>query len=66
MIFELNQHVNERVEKIGTDGKFIQDRNGKIYHVSLLEKLLVPMLVKFFQLYPSGWDLDEHSAPGME
>ena len=52
--FELNQHLNERVEKIGTDGKFIQDRNGKIYHVSLLEKLLVPMLVKFSNYIPQA------------
>jgi len=52
--FELNQHVNMRVEKIGTDGKFIQDRNGKIYHVSLLEKLLVPMLVKFSNYIPQA------------
>ena len=52
--FELNQQVNERVEKIGTDGKFIQDRTGKIYHVSLLEKLLVPMLVKFSNYIPQA------------
>ncbi|MDP5957119.1 MAG: hypothetical protein QGF82_00035, partial [Candidatus Marinimicrobia bacterium] len=52
--FELNQHLNERVEKIGTDGKFIQDRNGKIYHVSLLEKLLVPMLVKLSNYIPQA------------
>ncbi|MBL7046422.1 MAG: hypothetical protein ISR95_02135 [Candidatus Marinimicrobia bacterium] len=52
--FELNQHINERVEKIGTDGKRIQDRNGKIYHVSLLEKLLVPMLVKFSNYIPQA------------
>ena len=52
--YELNQHVNMRVEKIGTDGKFIQDRNGKIYHVSLLEKLLVPMLVKFSNYIPQA------------
>ena len=52
--FELNKQVNERVEKIGTDGKFIQDRSGKIYHVSLLEKLLVPMLVKFSNYIPQA------------
>jgi len=52
--FELNQRINERVEKIGTDGKFIQGRSGNIYYVSLLEKLLVPMLVKFSNYIPQA------------
>ena len=52
--FELNQHINDRVEKIGADGKFVQDKSGKIYLVSLLEKLLVPMLVKFSNYIPQA------------
>ena len=52
--FELNQRINKRVEKIGTDGKLIQDQNGNIYHVSLLEKLLVPALVKFSNYIPQA------------
>ncbi len=52
--FELNQRINKRVEKFGTDGKLIQDQNGNIYHVSLLEKLLVPALVKFSNYIPQA------------
>ncbi len=52
--FDLHGAIQQRVEKIGADGKFIWDKNGKIYHVNLTEKLLVPMLVKFSNFIPEA------------
>jgi len=52
--FDLNKLLLDRVEKIGTDGKFHHDPNGELYHVSMLEKLLIPMLVKFSNFIPEA------------
>jgi hypothetical protein len=52
--FDSNAEIQERVQNIGTDGKFILNENGRIYHVNLTEKLLVPFLVKFSNFIPEA------------
>jgi len=43
-----------RVRAIGSDGKLLTLANGSIYHVNLLEKLLVPVLSKLGNFVPGG------------
>ncbi len=51
---ELDAEIEQRVAKIGTDGKFVFTRGGEIYHVNLTEKLLVPILAKLSNFIPEG------------
>ena len=51
---ELNAEIHEATTKIGSDGSYIRDRNGQIYHVNLAEKLLVPLLVKLSNFIPEA------------
>jgi hypothetical protein len=46
--------IDARVESIGTDGRLLHDSGGTVYHVNLLEKLLVPVLSKVSNLVPDG------------
>lgn len=46
--------IEERVESIGADGKLVLDASGNVYHVNLLEKLLVPLLSKLGNLVVDG------------
>ena len=46
--------VDERVGATGTDGRLVPGPDGGVYHVSLLEKLLVPLLSKLSNLVPDG------------
>ena len=48
------QQTAERVDKIGTDGQLLRNRKGEIHRVCLLEKLLVPALVKMSNFVPDG------------
>ena len=43
-----------RVAKMGTDGRLVLGSDGGVYHVNLLEKLLVLMLAKLSNLVPGG------------
>jgi len=52
--FILDTGIQKRVEEIGSDGKFFFDSNGEIFHTNLLEKLLVPLLVKFSNFIPEA------------
>ena len=52
--FELNQLISERVSKMGTDGKFLLNQDEQINYVALVEKLFVPMLVKFSNFIPEA------------
>lgn len=52
--FELNEWIEQRVEAMGEDGKFVALANGDVYQVSLLEKLLVPVLVKLSNFVPDA------------
>jgi hypothetical protein len=46
--------VAERVTSIGADGRLVLAPNGRVRHVTLAEKLLVPLLSKICNLVPSG------------
>ncbi len=45
--------INERVEKIGSDGKLAW-KDEEIYYVNLTEKLLLPALIKLTNFIPEG------------
>ncbi|MBP2681537.1 MAG: hypothetical protein H6Q78_1400, partial [Candidatus Krumholzibacteriota bacterium] len=51
---ELASRIDERVAAVGTDGKLLPGADGSVYHVNLLEKLLVPALCKLSNLVPDG------------
>jgi hypothetical protein len=51
---DLAARVEARTQAVGTDGKLVIGTDGEIYHVSLLEKLLVPALSKLSNLVPDG------------
>ncbi|MEH6551523.1 MAG: hypothetical protein V7744_16245 [Pseudomonadales bacterium] len=46
--------IEQRVERMGADGKLVLDVNGEVYQVNLLEKLLVPLLAKLGNLVVDG------------
>ena len=46
--------IDVRVAERGTDGKLLTGPNGSVYHVNLLEKLLVPALSKLSNLVPDA------------
>ncbi len=50
----LEREIEKRVEQIGTDGKFIANKNGKIIHVNLTEKMLVSILAKLSNFIPEA------------
>jgi hypothetical protein len=50
----LEREIEKRVERMGTDGKFLSDRNGQIIHVNLTEKLLVSVLAKLSNFIPEA------------
>ncbi|RZV44315.1 MAG: hypothetical protein EX267_07000 [Acidimicrobiia bacterium] len=46
--------IAQRVAELGADGKLVTDEAGEIIHVTLLEKLLIPMLSKLSNYVPGG------------
>jgi hypothetical protein len=50
----LAERIEQRVDDMGADGKLILDRDGNVYQVTLLEKLLVPLLCKLGNLVIDG------------
>ncbi|MFK7768554.1 MAG: hypothetical protein AB8B55_15130 [Mariniblastus sp.] len=50
---ELANEIEKRVEAIGADGKLLAGESG-VHHVSFVEKLLVPALVKLTNFVPGG------------
>jgi hypothetical protein len=46
--------VDRRVAAVGTDGRLLPGPDGRVLHVTLLEKLLVPALSKLSNLVPGG------------
>jgi len=52
--YDLDVDIEKRVKAMGADGKLVFDEHGEIYQVNLLEKLLVPMLVKFSNFIPEA------------
>ncbi len=51
---EAHRELLERAGSLGGDGKLLTDSNGGIILVSLIEKLLIPLLVKLSNLVPNG------------
>ena len=50
-----NVQIKERFEKIGADGKLVHSSSdGQILKANLLEKLLIPFLVKLSNYVPNG------------
>ena len=50
----LAARIADRVAALGADGRLVLDRRGNVYQVSLLEKLLVPLLAKLGNLVVDG------------
>ena len=50
----LAKRIDERVAELGADGKLVLDGAGEVYQVTLLEKLLVPLLAKLGNLVADG------------
>lgn len=50
----LHEELSARAEEIGGDGKLLAGADGEVLLVTLLEKLLVPVLVKLSNLVPGG------------
>jgi len=46
--------IAERVKQLGSDGKLLGSADGKIYRVSLMEKLIVTALSKLGNFVPGG------------
>ena len=46
--------TEERVANLGADGKLLTNRDGNILKISLLEKLLIPLLSKISNFIPEG------------
>lgn len=51
---ELHREIENRVRTFGADGKLLLDSDGTVYHATLLEKLLVPMLSKLSNFVIDG------------
>jgi len=51
---ELNQQLKDKTRIIGNDGKLLHSSDGNIIHVSMLEKILVPLLSKISNFVPDG------------
>lgn len=50
----LEANIADRVSRLGTDGKLLRDREDNICQWSMLEKLLIPALVKMTNFVPEG------------
>ncbi len=50
----LAARIADRVAAMGADGKLVLERDGDVYQVNLLEKLLVPLLAKLGNLVVDG------------
>ncbi|MEJ2720240.1 MAG: hypothetical protein P8181_03745 [bacterium] len=51
---DLASRIDSRVSVIGSDGKLLPGKDGPVYHVNLLEKLIVPVLSKLSNLVLDG------------
>ncbi|MGP8198203.1 MAG: hypothetical protein ACLQU4_01715 [Limisphaerales bacterium] len=52
--FALDQVIRQRVCKLGSDGKLVLDRQNRVRHVNLTEKLMIPLLAKFANFIPGA------------
>lgn len=51
--FEKDKKIEELAEQFGSDGKLIM-KDGEVYHVTFIEKLIVPILSKISNLFVGG------------
>jgi hypothetical protein len=51
---ELNKHIEKLTVQKGADGKLIFGKDGMIYKVNLMEKILVPLLSKLSNFIPEA------------
>jgi len=49
-----NKRINKLVKAIGTDAKLVLNNDRSVYHVNMIEKLLVLMLAKISNFIPKG------------
>jgi hypothetical protein len=52
--WELEREIDARVQNLGTDGKLMLTRDGRVLHTTLLEKLLILLLAKLANFVPEG------------
>jgi len=50
----VDQLTRQRVAQVGADGKLLLDDQGRVRHVNLAEKLLIPLLAKFANFLPGA------------
>ena len=50
----LSEVIKQRVAEIGADGKLLASHGESPYHVTMLEKILIPALVKVTNFVPGG------------
>ncbi|MCW8848328.1 MAG: hypothetical protein OQJ81_00005, partial [Melioribacteraceae bacterium] len=51
---ELNKRIITEELEVGTDARFLLNKDGSLYQVNLIEKLLVPLLSKLTNFIPGG------------
>lgn len=51
---DLADRIEQRVSRVGADGKMLFDNEGKVYQVNLMEKLMVTMLSKLGNMVIGG------------
>ncbi len=51
---DVEAKIESRVNKLGADGRLLTTSDGEIHRVSLMEKLLVPAVVKMSNFVPGG------------
>ncbi|MDE0888777.1 MAG: hypothetical protein OSA40_04875 [Phycisphaerales bacterium] len=54
--FDARRHAIsiDRADRIGADGRLVHDAEGRVVHVTLAEKLLIPVLSKLSAFVPDG------------
>ena len=52
--FEQNETARRRLTEIGSDGKLLWDKQDRVRHANLAEKLLIPILAKFANFIPGA------------
>ena len=52
--FELDQKIRAQRSELGADGALLQDKNGQVLHVNLVEKILTVTLSKLSNFIPEG------------
>ena len=51
---EAHDELMNQADKLGADGKLIKDAKGQVLQVSLIEKVLIPLLAKLTNFVPGG------------